>query len=323
MKNTTIITLAAMLLGTAGAIAQEAFTKPAGFVTHTLKANQFNLIGLTLHQPVLVAGELDDVTGTTLGDDEVNFGATLTTGKTYILEITDASDSDLNGTIQEITAWSGSDLTTPQDLAAQGVVAGDKYQLRQAPTLEDVFGTTGSVLKKGVIFTLADVVWIPNGVGGYNRYFLSTSNEWKNAATNTASPNVALCYVDAVFLQRKGADVDLVLTGSVKVKATTVALAPGFNPVSVVVPVGSTLQNSGLNDSLQAGVIFTLADLVWIPNTSGGYDRYFYHTSGNWRNAATNTNLASDVPLSSGFFIQRKGSAKNATIKTPSSYSNL
>jgi len=121
MKYTTITTLAALLLGSAGAIAEEAYTTPAGFVTHTLKAGQFNLIGLTLHQPVLVSGEFtavsSDDNGTVgdttddfsvLTDSDVNFATALTSGTTYILEITEASDTDLNGTIQEITVWSGS-----------------------------------------------------------------------------------------------------------------------------------------------------------------------------------------------------------------------
>ena len=110
MKNTTITTLAACLLGVAGATAQNppsAFTTPAGFVTHTLRAGQFNLLGLTLHEPVVASGDLTGVTSTQLTDTDVDFGAVLTTGTTYILEITDAEDASLNGTIQEVTVWSG------------------------------------------------------------------------------------------------------------------------------------------------------------------------------------------------------------------------
>ena len=333
MKYTTITTLAAMLLGTAGAFAQAtAYTMPSGFVTHTLKAGQFNLIGLTLHSPIAVSGAFETVSGTTLTDTSVNFTTALTAGNKYILEITEnTADSSLVGTIQEITSWTATELTTVQDLAADGLAGettsgandGAKYQLRQAPTLEEVFGTTDSVLQKGVISTLADIVWIPNVSGGYDRYFLSNTNAWKNATTNALSPNVPLVYVDALFIQRKGAEVNLVVTGSVKVKNTIVALATGFNPISIVAPVGSTLQNSGLETSLQAGVISTLADIVWVPDGSGDYDRYFYHTSNVWRNATTNSNVVGDVVLPDGLFIQRKGAPKNATITPPASYSNL
>ncbi|MCP5538108.1 MAG: hypothetical protein H7A51_17990 [Akkermansiaceae bacterium] len=333
MKYTTITTLAALLLGSAGAIAQTtAYTKPSGFVTHTLKAGKFNLIGLTLHSPIAISGAFETVSGTTLTDTNVDFTSVLTTGNTYILEITEnTADPSLVGTIQEITSWTATTLTTPDDLGSDGLAGettsgannGAKYQLRKAPTLEEVFGTTNSVLQKGVISTLADILWIPNLSGGYDRYFLSNTNQWKNAATNAVAPNVPLVYTDALFIQRKGAEVNLVLTGSVKANNTVVALSTGFNPVSIVAPVGATLQNSGLNASLQAGVISTLADIVWVPNGSGEYDRYFYHTSNVWRNATTNADVVGDVVLPHGIFIQRKGASKNATLTTPSGYSNL
>lgn len=339
MKNTTITTIAALLLGAAGAYAQggtsnTAYTKPSGFVTHTLKSGQFNLIGLTLHKPVAVSGELETVSEKTLTDTSVDFTTVLTAGKTYILEITaNPAEPSLVGTIQEVTSWAATTLTTPQDLGADGLTGdtgdgvdnanGARYQLREAVTLETVFGTTDSVLQKGVISTLADIVWIPDGAGEYNRYFLSNTNQWKDATTNTAAPNVPLIYVDALFVQRKGADVNLVVTGNVKTINTVVALSPGFNPISIIAPVGSTLQNLGLDKSLQAGVISTLADIVWVPNASGSYDRYYLHTTNVWRDATTNADVASDVVLPKGIFIQRKGVAQNINITPPSGYSNL
>lgn len=325
MKTTTITTIAALLLGSSSLFAAEAFTKPSGFVTHTLKAGQFNLIGLTLHESVAVSGTLTGVSTTTLTDTNVDFDATLANTSTYILEITSGA---LSGTLQEVSQWGTPDvnsLTTPNDLTAgvDTVVVGDAYQVRQAATLEDVFGTTDSVLQKGVISTLADIVWIPDGLGGYGRYFLSTTNLWKNASNNALAPNVPLVYVDAIFIQRKGADVDLVITGVVKSNSSAVVLTTGFNPVSVVAPVGSTLQNSGLSDSLTAGAIATLADIVWVADGSGGYDRYYYHSTNVWRNATTNANVAVDVVLPSGIFVQRKGAATEVVLTPPAGYSGL
>lgn len=323
MKNTTITTLAALLLGSAVVNADPAYTKPAGYVTHTLKTGQFNLIGLTLHQPVIATGDFTAVSGTTLTDSDVDFGTALTSGKTYILEIIEASDTDLNGAIQEVTVWSGNTITTPQDLVAQGLAIGDSYQMREVPTLESIFGTTDSLLKKGVVSTIADIVWIPNGSGGYNRYFLATTNQWKNAANNGLAPNVPVCYTDGMLVERKGADVDLVFTGSVKTTGTSIALVQGFNPIGATFPAGSTLQNSGLSASLKPGVVSTIGDIVWIPDGLGGYTRYFYHTTNQWRNAATNVAAPADVPMTSGVFIQRKDAAVNVKLTPPSTYSNL
>ena len=67
--------MAALLLGASGLYAVEttAYTKPSGFVTHTLKAGQFNLIGLTLHDSISVAGKFTTVAGTILTDSNVDF----------------------------------------------------------------------------------------------------------------------------------------------------------------------------------------------------------------------------------------------------------
>ena len=72
MKNTTITAVAALLLGTAGTFAQDtttttsATTTPVGFVTHTLRGGQFNLLGVTLHQPVLASGAFTGTSTTTV-----------------------------------------------------------------------------------------------------------------------------------------------------------------------------------------------------------------------------------------------------------------
>lgn len=92
-------------------------TLPSGFVTYNLKAGQFNILGMTMHGNVKVTGTLDVVTGTTLTDNDEKFENSLITGKTYILEIVDASDDSLNGTIQEITVWNGNTITTSLNLA--------------------------------------------------------------------------------------------------------------------------------------------------------------------------------------------------------------
>ncbi len=327
MKYTTITTLAALLLATSGAIAQTtAYTKPSGFVTHTLKAGQFNLIGLTLHKPVTASGAFTAVSGTTLTDTSKNFTTLLTAGKTYILEIVENNGSttdDMVGTIQEITAWTATELTTTDDLDADGLLVGAKYQLREAATLETVLGTTDSVLKKGVVPTLADIVWVPNSSGSYDSYYLHTTNVWKRVTGNTPAPNVPLVYSDGFWIQRRGAEISLVLTGSVKTKETSMALQTGFNPISIVSPVGVTLQNSGLADSLQKGVVATLADIVWVPKTGGGYDRYYYHITNVWKNADTNATIGSDIDLPSGVFVMRRNAPTNITLTPPSGYSGL
>mgnify|MGYP000064799616 CR=1 FL=1 len=346
MKNTTIITLAAMLFGSAGAFADSAVTKPAGFVTHTLKSGQFNLIGLTLHQPVTVAGAFsavasnDNGTGGDTDDDysvltdaNVDFNTALTSGKTYILEITDAANTALNGTIQEVTVWSGATVTTPNDIVADGVAIGDKYQIREAVTIQQIFGTPPAI-KSTASAASSDVIWVADGSGGYTQYYYKTpivgSPSWFNATTNSAVVgDIPIVYTDAVIVQIQSGspDVNLVVTGSVKTGEVALAVFTGFNLVSNVYPVGSTLQNSDLSSSLTSTASASSSDVIWMPNGLGGYDRYYYKTpivgSPSWFNATSNSAVVSDVILTSAFFIQRIGSATNVDIDPPTSYNNL
>ena len=351
MKKITITTLTALFLSVPVILAQTtAHTKPTGYVTHTLKKGQFNLVGLTLHEPITASGIFETVQsndngtpGTSspevdddysvLTDDEVNFSTTLTAGKTYILEITDAADTSLNGTIQEVTVWSNNTLTTPQDLYAEGLRAGDKYQIRAAVTLQQVFGEV-SVLQANGSESSADVIWVPDAGGNFIRYYYRTSlgggGTWYNATDTVAvSGDIPLVYTDAVMVQMRDAspDVSLVVTGTVKTGGVSIAVYNGFNLVSNVYPVGSTLQNSGLAADLESQGSEAASDIVWLPDGNGDFVRYYYKTAlggaQSWHNASTDSTVSADVPLTSAFFIQRGGTAKNMDLSPPSGYSGL
>lgn len=335
MKNTTIITMAALLLGSSGLHAEEttAYTKPSGFVTHTLKAGQFNLIGLTLHEAITVSGKFSAVAGTTLSDSNVAFDTVLTSGKTYVLEITSGA---LNGTIQEVTAWSGNDITTPDDLTVGGAVVAvdDTYQLRPAMTLADVFGADNTAgLLGGASSTLADNIYLRKP-GGFDTYYYSTGGffgvGWRKVgggATDYADQPVML--TDSFYIFRKGdADLDFVLTGTVKTVKTSTAITETFSFVSGLYPVGSTLSSSGMQSSLTGGDSSTLADKVMFRKVDGGFDNYYYSTGGffgvGWRKVGAGNVDQGDVELPSAFIINRVGNSDfNLGINPPASYGDL
>jgi hypothetical protein len=294
-----------------------ATTTPVGYTTQTL-ATGFNLVGLTLHPSPLASGAFETVDGNTLTDNDVTFAPVA--GRSYVLEIT---SGPLNGYIQEVPAASisANTITTPQNLATMGLAAGVNYKLRVAPTLEEVFGTTDSILKKGATAAAADIVWVPNGSGGYDRYFLNTLNAWRNAAGG-AAPNIPLVYTDGFFVERKDPAVSFVHSGEVKTGPTVSAVSTGFNLLSTVYPAGVTLQNLGLDDDLKRGATAAAADLVWVPNGTGGYNRYFLNTLNAWRNAAGGEAPA-NLALTSAVFIERKDPAANFGLTPPQSYSTL
>ena len=99
MKTTLYsLALAAVTCGLAGAQATTAYTTPVGYVTQTAATGKFNLVGLTVQNPVVASGVLDASTATSVTDNEVNFTTLpLVTGETYVLELTNGSGA---GTIQ-------------------------------------------------------------------------------------------------------------------------------------------------------------------------------------------------------------------------------
>ncbi|NWK57350.1 hypothetical protein HW115_17150 [Verrucomicrobiaceae bacterium N1E253] len=335
MKNTTIITMAAMLLGTSGLFAQTtAYTKPSGFVTHTLKAGQFNLIGLTLHESISVAGSFTGVSGATLTDTNVDFGTALTAGKTYILEITDAADAELNGAIEEVTVWSGNALTTSGNLAADGLAVGDKYQMRAAMTLSDVFGADNSAGLHGASsFANADKIYLRKP-GGFDTYYYCTGGlfglGWRKVgAGNEDFANEPLILTDSFYIYREGdVDLSLVLTGTVRTVQTSAAITEKFNFISGVYPVGSTFESSGMSQVLTGATSFAKADQVMLRKPDGGFETYFYSTGGifgvGWRKVGAGNTDQSSVELPSAFIINRYGTREfNLKLLPPSGYENL
>jgi hypothetical protein len=320
MKSLLSQALLVTLVATATSFGQtEAKTKPVGYESVTLNANQFNVVGLRLQGATVASGALETIGTSSVTDNEGSFATILTSGKTYVLEITSGT---LSGLTVEATWTSGNVLNTPDNLSSAGVTAGVSYNLRPALTLEEIFGTiSSSVLAKGLNVNVADVVWVPNGAGGYNRYFLHSSLGWRTAA-NVAAANTPIVYTDGVFIEKKSASATLTISGEVKVAGSTVPVINGFNIISTIYPAGSTLQNIGLDDDVQKGLNVNVADVIWVPNGSGGYDRYFLHSSLGWR-TALNAAAPSDLTLPSGLLIERKGSAAVFDFTAPSAYSGL
>lgn len=327
--------LGVLWLGASAAFAQAtAFSKPSGFVTHTLVGGQFNLIGLTLHEPVVISGSLEEVSGTDLKDNDVDFSSVLTEGKTYILEIVEnAGDPSLVGAIQQVVNWDANTMTTSGDLGARGLAAGAKYQLRAAKSISDVFGPNneaGLQASAGKNIEEADVLYVPNG-DGFDAYFYSTAegeSGWYLSNNLSSASDPSLVSVDAILIHRRGTDdLDLVMHGCVKSTVSSFVLKGGsFNYVSTVFPAGATLGNSGLAASVAASGDYSIgqADVVYMQNGAGGYDRYFYSNApGDAKWCSDGFDDASNVPMRSGIIIQRRGGDTHATITPPPSYSNF
>jgi formylglycine-generating enzyme required for sulfatase activity len=309
-------------------------TPPLGYTTQSLSKG-VNVLGITLHNPTLASGIFSAVAGTTLSAPDL--GLSPATGRTYILEITSGT---LAGVVQEIPAASisGTNITTSQNLATLGLAVGNSYNLRLAPTLEDIFTTTplnnGGILHATINPSTADVVSIPNGAGGYDRYYLRSgaTPAFRSVATNLATPNVPVIYVDGILIDKKNTTAaTLVSTGEVKTSGSNTVVVKGINPVGVVAPVGLNLFNVGLEDDLLATLSSSTADIVWVQQPNLIF-RKFYRRSGvggGWRDLANpSVNLtqaqAEAVTFSGAVIIERRGNnAINVDLNIPTFYSNL
>ena len=303
--------------------AQTATTKPVGYRTETLKGGGiFNLLSANLDNPVGAAGTIDTIAATVLTDNEANFTAAFTAGEAITLKITSGANA---GVTADVTAFTATTLTTAQDISSV-LTAGVSYEARKTPTIASTFGATNSagLLEGGA--GSADIIWIPDGNGGYTRVFRSNGGlqgiGWRRVGGGPAdAASFPIAITDAVFIERRGAtDLAVVFTGHVQTTVTKTGVITGFNPTSRVIPVGITLTDSQLQTELTQGAAGT-ADLLWNPNGAGGYDRYFYSNGGlagiGWRSVGGGNTDRGTVQLASGYLIERKGGATNVTLRLP------
>jgi hypothetical protein len=329
----TSFSLLAVAAATGLASAQTtATTTPVGYSTQSLPANTFTLVGFNLLTPKVATGTLTGVSGATLSDTNVNFTSLLTDGKTYIVEIDDGPGT-ADGTVQEFNVWSGDSITLPA--AVTGLAVGDRYSVRIAPTLQQVFPV--GFLAGSALATTADKVWVPTGPGTYVKYWYKTTAPagWRTTTTGSndtgaVTADVPLISIDGLLIEKKGTAKQLVLTGEVKTTGSNVFLAQGYNLISINPPVGLTLFTAGLVGDIAGSALATTADILWVPSGTGSYTRYWYKTTApaGWRTTTTGSNdtgaVTTDVNLPPSILIQRKSAtAKVVTLDVPASYSDL
>lgn len=300
--------------------AKAASTTPVGYVTKTLAPNQFTLVGLTLNNPTAAAGQIDAESATSVTDNGVNFTDILTPGATYVLELG-------NGTVQEITSWSGSVINTPSDISSSVTPGSTTYKIRKAATVSDVFGSANSVGltpdSDGDFTTGNDLLLIFNGVAFDTVYYYNdgTTTGWFDDLGNPAEDKV-IAYPDGFFVQRvAGSSVNLVVAGEVKTSATSGVLAAGgYSYLGAVAPAGQTLASSGLSAFLTPSTDgdFTTVDNVLIQLPGGTYASHYYFNDGTttgWFDDSGNS--TDNEPLDGGFLLLNRGGAKSYTLAAP------
>ena len=306
-----------------------AYTTPVGYVTLTSYAGEFNLHGCQLPLATFAAGVFDNVGSSSLFDPDMDFEELLDAGEKYLLEITSGLSE---GEVLQITAFAMNTLIVSKPLPADVNVM---YRVRRIPRLSEIIDPCEPLATDSLNPDLADLVILPDGNGGFSKYFVSTHydpvdpeqcNQFFNVATGQPE-DPHMFYPDGfIYLRRGTTDLLHVLTGEVKMGSNTrLSVDQTFNYFSSVYPVGLTLGNSGLAASLQAGTAET-ADVVWMQDEFGTWRKYFHSNgtaplSAGWREVGApagqeNADQA-DVPLASGFAIHRRAPEPYRVLLTP------
>ena len=342
LKVAAAMGLTALLVGSAAA--QESASKPVGYETLPINGG-FNYLGLRLHEAPVASGTVTAVDADSVTDSNADFSAL--TG-TYVLEIANAT-----GTIQQVASFNDATDIPTADLTAV-VAVDDTYTLRPVATLASVFGLANeSGLDAGGGGPAgADVVWLPTATGFDKYYYDSFGPSFGGATwakiddggglpTPIADPGaVNIFYTDGVVLVGAGVDNSLVVTGSVKLTSTDLALQDGFNYLSSISPAGGSLGTmfGAANEAgLDAGGGGPAgADAVWIP-TATGFDKYYYDNFGPAFGGATWAQIddggglptavadanAVSTDDASGIIIVNAGGQGAVTAGVPSFYSTL
>lgn len=324
MKPILYPILAAIACGFASG--QTAYTNPVGYETVPL-ASGFNYVGTRLHQPPVAAGTFETVGSSSVTDTGADFSALSTNPtKTYIIEINDGS-----GVLTQVlgSAVSGSTIATNDNLSAAGVANGASYKIRPASTLSSVFGANNSAgLAAGFGGIGGDIIFIPDGAGGFDQYYYDDlESSWCDVnGTAVDGATVPLVYVDSLIISSTGTVSSLVVSGEVKTKPTSAAVASGFNYLGSVYPAEATL-SSTFDDavpSLDKGFGGIGGDIFFIPDGSGGFNQYYYDDlETSWCDVNGAPVSGSSIPLKPGIIFSNEGSPMNLKLSPPSSYSSL
>jgi len=342
MKPITYSLLAAAFAcGFASAQSTTATSPVVGYETLAMSPG-FNFVGVRLHENPIAVGLLDSATTApnTVTDNDINLGALITGGKTYILEIQNGS-----GIIQEITsAGAGTSIVTAANLT--GLTYPCSYTLRPASTLNSVFGSSVATMKLDYGqggYGGADQVWKWNGTGFTKYYFdqyagpLQDQETWVNVDTSAtvSGATVNLIYADS-FIVSSAAGKDVTVSGDLKAGPTELNIVGGFNFAGSVGPVGmdlktafgdtaATVTASGVHIG-QGG--YGGADQIWLWNGTGFTKVYFDQYAGPlqdqelWVNVDTSATVPSTTALGAGFIISGAG-AGNIHEGVPAYYTGL
>lgn len=334
MNKLHLLATAALVCATATATGQvpaNTTSKLAGFHTVTARAWATSLVGVHVVRPTLASGKIDAEAAKSMTDNNVDFLVALAGQNNLWVEITSGTNK---GVASPVSAVAQRILTTEDDLSTLSAV-GDTYVVRASHTPATLFGATNQAGLKPSPTTSwtgsADLVYIPDGAGGYRYVFYATSaNGWREVGNETADAStIPVYHVDGIWIQRNHfTDLNIKFAGVLRATPTFFYAANGINTdVNTNYSVGSTLSNSGLHNYVLRGSE-TTGDILWLPNSTGGWDQYYYTNAAapltaGWKQVGQGNTDKGATPLPSAFSLERRGTSGTLKMVPSSIYNGL
>lgn len=264
-------------------------TAPVGYVTLTVKGSgtaseAFSFLSVPLLDAVSHSGDFEAVSGTILTDSDASW-LTDAYNDLYFIEITSGANTGVSTTITDTTLTT---LTTLDDLSSL-IASDDTFIIRKYPTLAGVFGPSNEAgLQGGSSASNADTILIPDPLTqGFSVYYYKSSGlgspGWFSTSSSGDKANTLLLPGTGFIVKRLGTlDVDVVVSGSVQVNNVFTPVEEDINFIASRFPTPVTLnQMFGVDGGdLTGGSSASNADTVLIPKESGGFDIYYYKSSG-------------------------------------------
>ena len=293
-----------------------ASTDPVGYKNITIKGESVTLLGVEFLSSPSFVGSINSVNGNIVEFTNIDLNNVLNSDKKYFIDVTSGLNEGVNTSILD---WTASTITLLDDLDGLVAPSSDQVRIHELPTLSDVFG---DILQPGTSDT-ADIIYMPDpSAGGLAAFYRSSGGffgtGWRQIGKGSVDmSNMPIYFSDGLYvIKRSPGDVELTVSGHVKMSSTILAVEAGFTPLSTVFPAGTTLANSGLydpqnlGDSIAAGNSST-ADLVYMDSDGDGNLEVCYYSSGGffgngWRRVGLGSQDVSTLPMGSAFGILRR-----------------
>jgi uncharacterized protein (TIGR02597 family) len=287
---------------------------PVGYVTQTIDAAKFTTLSLPLYSPTST-GTVSAVSSPVITSSGSSFGTLSDAATPNAVKVTSGS---LAGTYFPIASNTADTITVSGDVSS--LVVDDTFEVVAVDTLSSLFGSPADGTIVGGAKSVADIVFILQSTGTWNKYFHNNSNWVQDRRGNPNSDNVQISPDSGILVNRvSSTPTSFVLTGTVPSTQSIVNInQSGFSVWPQAFPTDITLQESGIQNTAE----LSSSDRIFILQSSGAWNKYF-HDGTNWRQDRRGSPISDSTNIASGSAVlinKASPSSASASVTTPMPY---